>query len=161
MILDNLSSLATGRENESDDWQPMQDLILSLRRKGVSVLLVHHAGKGGQQRGTSRREDILDTVIALRRPDDYDASEGARFEVHFEKSRGFIGADAAPFEAQLQTDENGAYRWMTSGLKQDDKAAAIVLFEAGAKPEQVARDVGVSRPTAYRWQKEFREGGHA
>ena len=33
-----------------------------------TVLFVHHSGKGGQQRGTSRREDVLDTVIALRYP---------------------------------------------------------------------------------------------
>src|SRR4051794_33801284 len=58
VVLDNLSSLAGGRENEGDDWRPMQDLVLSLRRRGTSTLLVHHSGKGGQQRGTSRREDV-------------------------------------------------------------------------------------------------------
>ena len=86
VVLDNLSSLVrSGRENEADTWQPVQDFLLRLRRKGVSVLLIHHAGKGGQQRGTSRREDVLDTVISLRRPADYQPSEGARFEVHIEK----------------------------------------------------------------------------
>ena len=54
-----------------------------LRRRGVSVLIVHHAGKGGEQRGTSRREDVLDTSISLRRPSDYLPTEGARFEVHY------------------------------------------------------------------------------
>ena len=39
---------------------------------------MHHAGKGGAQRGTSRREDVLDTVIALRQPQDYQSGEGAR-----------------------------------------------------------------------------------
>ena len=34
VVLDNLSSLARGRENEADDWQPMQDLVLNLRRSG-------------------------------------------------------------------------------------------------------------------------------
>jgi hypothetical protein len=60
------------------------------------------AGKGGQQRGTSRREDVLDTSISLRRPADYSPAEGARFEVHYEKHRGFYGADAEPFEAKLE-----------------------------------------------------------
>jgi hypothetical protein len=65
----------------------MQNWLLRLRRKGVAVLLVHHAGVNGRQRETSRREDALDTVIALRRPADYSPEEGARFEVHIEKAR--------------------------------------------------------------------------
>jgi hypothetical protein len=50
----------------------------------------------------SRREDVLDTVVNLRRPEDYE--QGARFEVHFDKSRGFMGKDAEPFEATLSDD---------------------------------------------------------
>jgi hypothetical protein len=88
----------------------MQDLVLSLRRTGTTTLIVHHSGKGGQQRGTSRREDVLDTVISLRRPEGYEAPEGARFEVHFEKSRGFTGGDAIPFEASLQVGDDCAIR---------------------------------------------------
>jgi hypothetical protein len=60
----------------------------------------NHAGKGGGQRGTSRKEDVLDTVIALSRPPGYVATEGARFEVRF-KSPGFWGDDAEPFEARF------------------------------------------------------------
>ena len=88
LILDNLSTLCTtGSESASDAWIPMQNWLLGLRRKGIAVLLVHHAGTNGRQRGTSRREDALDTVIALRRPEDYSPEQGARFEIHFEKLR--------------------------------------------------------------------------
>jgi putative DNA primase/helicase len=157
VVLDNLSSLASGRENEADGWQPMQDLVLSLRRSGTTTLIVHHSGKGGQQRGTSRREDVLDTVISLRRPEGYEAAEGARFEVHFEKSRGFTGADAMPFEASLQVAD-GALSWRTSDLKQDDKTTAFDMCTAGRKPPDVAREMGVDRSTAYRWQREWKNG---
>jgi len=62
LILDNLSSLtAVVRDNDAESWGPIQEWLPKLRRRGVSVLVVHHAGKGGQQRGTSRREDVLDT----------------------------------------------------------------------------------------------------
>jgi hypothetical protein len=44
---------------------------------GVSVLIVHHAGKDGAQRGTGRREDVLDTSLSLRRPSDYNPTQGA------------------------------------------------------------------------------------
>jgi hypothetical protein len=73
-------------ESASDAWGPMQNWLLKLRRRGVSVLFVHHAGTNGRQRGTSRREDVLDTVIALRRPENYSPDQGGRFEVHFESS---------------------------------------------------------------------------
>ena len=71
-------------------------------RRTVAVLLVHHAGVNGRQRGTSRREDALDTVIALRRPADYSPEQGARFEVHIEKARTFAGEGALPFEAAVE-----------------------------------------------------------
>src|ERR1700746_2191395 len=80
LILDNLSTLCTtGSESASDAWVPMQNWLLGLRRKGITVLLVHHAGTNGRQRGTSRREDALDAVIALRRPEDYSPDEGRDF----------------------------------------------------------------------------------
>jgi putative DNA primase/helicase len=103
VILDNLSTLfPNGSENAGDAWGPMQNWLLNLRRRGVSVLFVHHAGTNGRQRGTSRREDVLDTVIALRRPANYSPDQGARFEVHFEKLRHRIGEFGQPFEASAE-----------------------------------------------------------
>ena len=80
---------------------------------------MHHAGKGGAQRGTSRREDVLDTVISLKRPTDYTAEQGARFEIHFEKARGFMGPEAQPFEAMCQL-RDGRTLWTTRTLADAD-----------------------------------------
>jgi hypothetical protein len=69
IIVDNLSTIARGlRENEADAFGPIQSWLLAQRAAGLSVIIVHHAGKGGGQRGTSRKEDVLDTVISLSRP---------------------------------------------------------------------------------------------
>ena len=55
VVLDNHSTLfRSGKEDESDSWLPIQNWLLSLRSLGKSVLLIHHAGKSGQQRSTSR-----------------------------------------------------------------------------------------------------------
>lgn len=60
VVVDNIATLGRhGRENESESWTPVQGWLLCLRRAGKSVLLIHHSGKNGEQRGTSAREDIL------------------------------------------------------------------------------------------------------
>lgn len=152
IVLDNLSSLARYKENESDSWQPIQDLILSFRRRGIAVLMIHHSGKGGQQRGTSRREDALDTVIALRRSPEADPTSGARFEWNFEKSRGFSGPAAAPFDATLSIDATGAATWTTTPLDPSPKDTAIDMLKNGAPVREVADALGVPLPTLYRWR---------
>ena len=51
VVLDNIATLCrTGKENESQSWQTMQAWLLELRRRGMTVLLIHHAGKSGDQR---------------------------------------------------------------------------------------------------------------
>jgi putative DNA primase/helicase len=56
LFIDNISTLVcSGIENEAEGWQSMQSWTLCYRRAGRTVVLLHHAGKGGAQRGTSRR----------------------------------------------------------------------------------------------------------
>ena len=122
VIFDNLSTLCmNGSESASDAWVPMQNWLLKLRRQGVAVLLVHHAGTNGRQRGTSRREDALDAVIALRRPEDYSPEQGARFEVNFEKLRNRVDGDGATaFEAKLESfggDGSDGVRWSAQDVE--------------------------------------------
>lgn len=160
LVIDNLSSLvSSARDNDADGWSLMQSWLLRLRRKGISVLLVHHAGKGGQQRGTSRREDVLDTVIALRRPSDYEPKDGARFEVHLEKARGLFGPATDPFEARLQPDARGNPVWSWQALTDSEFARAIALFSDGVSASDAAEELGVSRATAYRLKKRALEEG--
>jgi DNA-binding CsgD family transcriptional regulator len=159
LILDNLSSLfRSGRENEAEGWVPVQAWLLSLRRRGVSVLFVHHAGKQGRQRGTSYREDVLDTIISLRRPGDYQATEGARFEVHYEKSRGFTGNDALPFEAQLETME-GAAKWTIKDLE-DSRAEQVARYiNDGYTQKETSDLLGINKSGVSRHVKKARELG--
>jgi putative DNA primase/helicase len=137
LILDNLSTLCrTGKENEQDSWASMQAWGLGQRRAGRAVLLVHHAGKNGDQRGTSGREDVLETVIKLTRPTDYKDSEGARFIVSYTKCRGLFGNDAEPFEAWLKDG-----RWhVTSGTSARD-AQILELADQGMTQRQIGREL--------------------
>jgi putative DNA primase/helicase len=151
LILDNLSTLCTGSESASDAWLPMQNWLLKLRRQGVAVLLIHHAGTNGRQRGTSRREDTLDTVIALRRPEDYSPEQGARFEVHFEKLRNRVDcAGAVPFEASVEADGQESIRWSCRDLTPPILKRAAELFADGLTVREVAAILRVSKSEAGR-----------
>jgi putative DNA primase/helicase len=151
VILDNLSTLCTTTsESASDAWVPIQNWLLKLRRRGVSVLLVHHAGTNGRQRGTSRREDALDTVIALRRPEDYSPDQGARFEIHFEKLRNRVdGVGAIPFEARVENVGTGI-SWSLSDLKPPLLMQAAELFADGLTVREVATTLRISKSEAGR-----------
>ena len=154
VVADNLATLCPGigNESEGEGWLPVQAWLLSLRQRGIAVLLIHHAAKGGQQRGTSRREDVLDTVIAMRRPSDYQPSQGARFEVHFEKARGLYGDQVKPFEAQL-TVENNAATWTTKDLVDVEYQRVVELIGLGMTVREIAEETRMSRSTVGRLKK--------
>jgi hypothetical protein len=86
LFLDNLSSLASGvAESDADDWEKLQPWLLDLRRRHIAVVIVHHAGRSGLMRGTSRREDNVFWIIKLSEEDFEEP--GCRFLMHFEKNR--------------------------------------------------------------------------
>jgi putative DNA primase/helicase len=146
IILDNISTLCrSGRENEAESWLPVQEWALRQRAAGRSVLFIHHSGKGGQQRGTSRREDVLDTVIALRHPGDYSPDQGATFEVHFEKARGIYGEDTKPFEARLTTTEDGKQEWITKNLEQSTAEKVANLLADDVPQKEIADMLGITK----------------
>jgi putative DNA primase/helicase len=157
VVLDNIATLCrTGKENESQSWQTMQAWLLDLRRRGITVLLIHHAGKSGDQRGTSAREDIMDTVISLRRPREYSMAEGARFEVHLTKARGILGDDAKPFEANLVTEGN-ALRWQIKELEDVELEELKRLLNEGYSVRDCAEEMGKSKGAIQRLKKKLDE----
>lgn len=158
VILDNISALVrTGRENESESWIPIQAWALDLRRRGKSVIFVHHSGRNGNARGTSKREDLLDTVIALRHPPNYRADEGLRAELHFEKARHFFGKDAQPFEIGLTIGANGVPAWTVKDIESSGFEKAAKLLEEGCDIRAVMEELGISRATAFRYKNKWKQ----
>jgi putative DNA primase/helicase len=105
IIIDNRSCLFDpDGEKDPSAWQPAQDWLLSLRRRGKAGLLAHHSNRQGGARGHSKPEDVMNLLIKLTRPDDYRADQGARFLVTFDKARGAYGPAVASFFAQLGPD---------------------------------------------------------
>jgi putative DNA primase/helicase len=118
------------------------------------VLLVHHAGKGGAQRGTSSREDVLDTSISLKHPSDYVSSEGCRLEVHYEKARGLFGTDADPFEAKMELRDGKAI-WTMRDIEDANRTRARALLEDGMSLSEIADELGISKTSAHRLKRQL------
>lgn len=160
IIVDNISSLVSyGKENEAEGWVPIQTWALKLRTQGKSVLFIHHSNKSGGQRGTSKREDILDTVINLRHPPGYSPEDGACFEVHFEKNRGIQGNDVKPFEAKLTNGQDGSIKWETRSLSDSTYVKVVSLSKEGLSQKEIAEELGKHKSTISRCFQKAREVG--
>lgn len=94
VFLDNYTTLSDSLADENDAvaFKPIMGLLLGFKQRNVSVMLVHHASKGGQAyRGSTALETTFEVIIGLKRPDD--ARPGnAHFRLEFGKFRQKGGA---------------------------------------------------------------------
>lgn len=109
VFLDNLSCMFSGmKENDADAWEMVQPWLLELRRHRIAVVLIHHAGRNGAMRGTSRREDAANWIIHLTDPKNTaDPKRGARFVSNFEKNRNSTDQDTPPLEWDFCKQDDG------------------------------------------------------
>lgn len=154
IVVDNLSCLvrASGKENDAESWIKVQEWALRHRCNGRSILFVHHSGKSGSQRGTSKKEDVLDVVICLKRPANYSVDEGAVFEVHFEKARHFSGDDLEPFEARLEILD-GVQRWRIESVEETTYQRVLELHRQGLSRRDIADELDIHKSTISRHMK--------
>lgn len=164
VIFDNISSLTTIDELDSTAWLPIQEWLISLRKKNVAVLLIHHSGKNGGQRGVSKREDVLDLVISLRVPpkntentqkttsnqqnksEDEEENDcfGGKCQVTFEKNRNIGGKNKLTnFGIQLLDMDDGSVMWA------DIYAVIKQLKEEGLSGYKIAALTGFSKTRVY------------
>lgn len=135
VIMDNLFSLFEGIDLiKPDDWVPVNSWLISLRNKGVSIILVHHVNKEGlKQFGTVTKEFNIDTNLVLKdtkQPGDDHLS----FTVKIEKYRGmgsnlqgkkykFIDSEWIVDEVSSKGKDDIIFKvmkWLTEGKKQVD-----------------------------------------
>lgn len=86
LILDNLSCLASGvEENRGEQYEPISHWLLELRRRKITVIVIHHAGRNTEvMRGHTKREDACSWIIQLR-DTKTEGEFGAKFVSHFSK----------------------------------------------------------------------------
>ncbi len=158
LILDNLSVCAFGiKENDSFEWEQLHRWLLQFRRHGIAVILLHHAGKTGQIRGTTKREDAAAWVISLT--DAKERSEdkrGSRFISYFAKqSRNCMNTPAYEWHVVLE-DGRVDINWK---LAQGADLVLQCIREGVAECSMIASEMGVSAATVCRLAKKLQDCG--
>jgi putative DNA primase/helicase len=143
VVIDNISSLAPGiDESRKDEWDPVNQWLLQLRFHGISVILLHHVGKKGDQRGTSGREDNIDTSIILKHPDGYTPADGCRFITRFTKNR--VRSGDHHLITDLQFDyQAGSWNWEQA--QKDAKFDVYEMLDKGLSQKKIASELGLSQ----------------
>ncbi len=154
LIIDNVSCLFPGLdENSKQDWDIINQWLLSIRFLDVAVIFVHHAGKNGDQRGTSGREDNIDIAIKLSHPPGYRQEDGAKFKVEFSKARGIYGKSVEPFTSQI-IEQDGGLTWTTEKPGESSKELIIALLGSGIAQKDIPNMLNCSRGWVSRVKKE-------
>ena len=162
ICFDNLSCLTDYKENDNDDWTSMLDMYTELKHEGHSICHVHHVGKGGHQRGASRKHAALDTVIHLKRPEEYDSSEGAVFNVKFDKHRHFAVEYARSFKCAIKVDDNNKVSWDISDYKDVASEELLTAYCEGLPDityTKLEEEFGISKSTIGRTIKQCVKNG--
>ena len=155
IVLDNISTLVrSGLENESRSWQPIQDWTLEMRLRGYSILLIHHTGKSGDQRGTSSRIDTPDGAIKLTPlevPVDEDTTCMLLTYIkplrHARKSK--------QTEQRKLTMTDGVWKWEAAEISNRERITE--LLEANWKQSEIARELGISASAVCQHVKHIKE----
>lgn len=156
VILDNISTLTTTDENPAEEWNVIQDWQIENRSAGISMLFIHHTGNDlTRQRGTTKRKDIMDTVILLERGMTNEYNQGINFKINFDKHRGFYGADALPFEAIMHP--NG--EWSMICIEQSTMTRTVEMIKIGMTQSEIANELGVNRSSIHKAYKRAKSLG--
>jgi hypothetical protein len=163
IIIDNLSSMTLGvDENSNSEQDSLIRFMLQLRHLGYSVVLIHHSGKNGEQRGASRREDQLDTVIKLSASAEPSPMGNAKFLLEFSKKRGRMPTPAV-LECELIEMEVGRIEWTWSAEDREIPPWIEALrFVQTMKPkaqDEIATALDVGKPAVSKYLKKAREKG--
>jgi hypothetical protein len=166
IVIDNRSCLLDPEgEKDPKAWQPAQSWLLSLRRRGKAVIVVHHSNRAGGSRGHSKAEDMMDVILKLSRPSGYSQDQGARFVVEWTKTRGVHGDSVSPFIATLTPDG-----WVVESADRVEGDTATrklldylaVADDAGERPKSASaavRGAGLNKAAGLRaWADLMRAG---
>lgn len=153
LVIDNIFSLVSGIDTNSDsDWAPINGWLLHLRSKGIAVIAVHHAGKSGEQLGTSSRAFNVDNYFKLVPEPSEDGK--VAFRIIIKKQRARYGGVAG---YRYECDDGVWTVTESTGKQKADrkrKKIAALLVE-GMKHEEIGAQVKLKRSRVSQIKKEL------
>lgn len=154
LIIDNYSSFSSGRE-DADAWAPWLPWLLRHKRAGRTVIIVHHTGKNGTQRGASNHEDQMDFVMSLRPPKVSSEDDALKFVISWTKSRHLPASYTKPFQVEFRQTEAGPYSWTKSNEidASPQLAEAIRMKADGKNLIEIGKALKKDKSTISRWLK--------
>lgn len=147
IIIDNLLTCSMPMDSRDDDvriWKRIESLLITLREKNKCIILVHHTAKAGQQYGTILKENLSDTIIAVRRADYMPNEDDLFLEIRFEKNRNHFKGCQKAYLARLGFENNG---FTTTKLDLDEyrKAELFRLKRMGLSIKDAAEKLRISQ----------------
>ena len=161
LVIDNLSTLASGmKENDADSWELVNNWLLGFRRLKIAVILIHHAGRNNEMRGTTKREDAAFWIIALddakKQADD---KSGARFISRFTKASRNTPEEIPAYEWSIQTDTTSGKISVTHKPAQSLDVFRKLIEEGVTECTALAEELHVSKGTIAKWAKKAMDAG--
>lgn len=152
LILDNLSSLTSGiDENAGIDFDPLSQWLLELRRRKITVIVIHHAGRNGNMRGHSKREDACSWILELRDAKTDDDS-GAKFVSHFAKPSRNTGDTLPDLLWHFTTQEDGSMNVGCEHANSSEFGAFVQHVKDGIQNQtDIAEMMGKPKGTICKW----------
>ncbi|WP_419779285.1 AAA family ATPase [Maridesulfovibrio sp.] len=152
LILDNLSTL-TNFTDSNKSWNEIHKWLKKLAKRSIAVLIVHHTGKDGSQRGGSGKTVTADSVIRLNKAREHPTK--ISLEVTIEKGRNIYGKEAKPFKIELEPNKkNSRWQVLRAQKNKDEQNKVIIeLSGKGWKEADIATELQLSLATVKRRRK--------
>jgi AAA domain len=154
VILDNFSTLGEVEdENAASSFNAIQQFLLQLKVQGVATMLVHHAGKSGDFRGSSKLAATFEAIIKLERLGSSVEHGAAAFRVCWDKVRaGGPKRKVREVAARLIEDPSGpaASKWdyETAEIERLDELKERLADGEFQNQKEIADHFGVSKTMA-------------
>ena len=159
IIIDNLSAWTSGGREDSSSWATIKNWLITKRLQGIAVLLIHHAGKNGAQRGSSAHEDLLDYSILLSPLPSNPERNDTRFMVEHTKLRDHIPALKKRYEYSIWTkDDKFDFECVPVGFSASAQVLEMAqMHREGRSYAQIGAHFTVHKSTVSRALQKFRD----
>ena len=168
VVFDNFSTLGeVDDENSASSFNELTQTLLRLKQLGVATILVHHAGKNGDFRGSSKLSITFEVILNLIPTDpvqeDSDLYHQAAFITAFEKMRsGKLPEEVCASlgtEQSLTGDPKYIWSYESLNISRLQRIKAILEEESVTNHQGLAERLKVSPATISRDMKDAYKRG--